>query len=206
MNTFSFNITLYPLYIPLILLLFVGNFTPGPNNIIASYSGFHFGFKKTIPHILGVTFGWPSLILAVNFGLVIIFIEFPVVQRTVEILGSLFLIYLAYTLIKVKSIEEKELQKPMTFLASYFFQFINPKGVVTAIIVVSQFIDTGENFLKDTFVVLSFTLISAFLSICTWTIFGKYLKLLLKNRLRISIFNYLMSFLLLLTVVLFWLN
>ena len=206
MNTFSFNITLYPLYIPLILLLFVGNFTPGPNNIIASYSGFHFGFKKTIPHILGVTFGWPSLILAVNFGLVIIFIEFPVVQRTVEILGSLFLIYLAYTLIKVKSIEEKEVQKPMTFLASYFFQFINPKGVVTAIIVVSQFIDTGENFLKDTFVVLSFTLISAFLSICTWTIFGKYLKLLLKNRLRISIFNYLMSFLLLLTVVLFWLN
>ena len=206
MNIFSFNITLYPLYIPLILLLFVGNFTPGPNNIIASYSGFHFGFKKTIPHILGVTFGWPSLILAVNFGLVIIFIEFPIVQRTVEILGSLFLIYLAYTLIKVKSIEEKELQKPMTFLASYFFQFINPKGVVTAIIVVSQFIDSGENFLKDTFVVLSFTLISAFLSICTWTIFGKYLKLLLKNRLRISIFNYLMSFLLLLTVVLFWLN
>jgi threonine/homoserine/homoserine lactone efflux protein len=206
MNTFGFNITLYPLYIPLILLLFVGNFTPGPNNIIASYSGFHFGFKKTIPHILGVTFGWPSLILAVNFGLVIIFIEFPIVQRTVEILGSLFLIYLAYTLIKVKSIEEKEVQKPMTFLASYFFQFINPKGVVTAIIVVSQFIDSGENFLKDTFVVLSFTLISAFLSICTWTIFGKYLKLLLKNRLRISIFNYLMSFLLLLTVVLFWLN
>ena len=197
---------MYPLYIPLILLLFVGNFTPGPNNIIASYSGFHFGFKKTIPHILGVTFGWPSLILAVNFGLVIIFIEFPIVQRTVEILGSLFLIYLAYTLIKVKSIEEKEVQKPMTFLASYFFQFINPKGVVTAIIVVSQFIDSGENFLKDTFVVLSFTLISAFLSICTWTIFGKYLKLLLKNRLRISIFNYLMSFLLLLTVVLFWLN
>ena len=206
MNTFGFNITLYPLYIPLILLLFVGNFTPGPNNIIASYSGFHFGFKKTIPHILGVTFGWPSLILAVNFGLVIVFMEFPIVQRTVEILGSLFLIYLAYTLIKVKSIEEKEVQKPMTFLASYFFQFINPKGVVTAIIVVSQFIDSGENFLKDTFVVLSFTLISAFLSICTWTIFGKYLKLLLKNRLRISIFNYLMSFLLLLTVVLFWLN
>ncbi len=206
MNTFSFNITLYPLYIPLILLLFVGNFTPGPNNIIASYSGFHFGFKKTIPHILGVTFGWPSLILAVNFGLVIIFIEFPIVQRTVEILGSLFLIYLAYTLIKVKSIEEKEVQKPMTFLASYFFQFINPKGVVTAIIVVSQFIDTGEEFHSRYDCSVSSYLTSAFLSISTWAIFGKYLKLLLKNRLRISIFNYLMSFLLLLTVVLFWLN
>jgi threonine/homoserine/homoserine lactone efflux protein len=133
MNTFSFNITLYPLYIPLILLLFVGNFTPGPNNIIASYSGFHFGFKKTIPHILGVTFGWPSLILAVNFGLAIIFIKFPIVQKILEVLGSLFLIYLAYTLIKAKSIEEKEVDKPMTFLTSYFFQFINPKGVVTAV-------------------------------------------------------------------------
>ena len=206
MNTFSFNITLYSLYIPLILLLFVGNFTPGPNNIIASYSGFHFGFKKTIPHILGVTFGWPSLILAVNFGLVIIFIKFPIVQKILEVLGSLFLIYLAYTLIKVKSIEENEVDKPMTFLTSYFFQFINPKGVVTAMIVVSQFIDSDENFLKETFIVLSFTLVSAFLSICTWTIFGKYLKLLLKNQLWISIFNYLMGILLLLTVVLFWLN
>ena len=206
MNIFSFNITLYPLYIPLILLLFVGNFTPGPNNIIASYSGFHFGFKKTIPHILGVTFGWPSLILAVNFGLVIIFIEFPVVQRTVEILGSLFLIYLAYTLIKVKSIEEKEVQKPMTFLASYFFQFINPKGVVTAIIVVSQFIDTGENFIQDTIVVFTLTLTSAFLSISTWAIFGKYLRSLLSSKLSISLFNYSMASLLVLIVVLFWIK
>ena len=121
------------------LLLFVGNFTPGPNNIIASYSGFHFGYRKTFPHVLGVTFGWPSLVLAVNFGLVIIFAKFPIFQKVIEVLGSFFLIYLAYTLTQTKKITEKEVKKHEKFLTSFFFQFVNPKGVVTATIVVSQF-------------------------------------------------------------------
>jgi len=94
----------------------------------------------------------------------------------------------------------------MTFLASYFFQFINPKGVVTAIIVVSQFIDTGKNFIQDTIIVFVLTLASAFLSISTWAIFGKYLRSLLSSKLSISLFNYSMASLLVLIVVLFWIK
>ena len=46
---------MHPEIISICLFWFVTAFTPGPNNIVASYSGFNFGIKKTIPHILGVT-------------------------------------------------------------------------------------------------------------------------------------------------------
>lgn len=184
--------------------MFVGNFTPGPNNIIASYSGFHFGYRKTFPHVLGVTFGWPSLVLAVNFGLTIIFAKFIIFQKIIEVLGSFFLIYFAYTLIQTKTIIEKEVKKPLTFLTSYLFQFVNPKGVVTATIVVSQFITNEEFFFRDTVIVITCTFISAFLSISTWALFGKYLRILLSTRLSITFFNYLMASFLILIVVLFW--
>jgi len=206
MNISLFSILSYPSFIPLLILLFVGNFTPGPNNIIASYSGFNFGYRRTFPHILGVTFGWPSLVLVVNFGLIILFNKFPIFQKIIEILGSIFLIYLAYTLVQSQTVEEKEIQKPMTFLGSYFFQFINPKGVVTATIVVSQFVSIGEFFFRDTLVVIFSTLFFAFLSISTWAIFGKYLRTLLSGKRSVIFFNYLMASMLILIVILFWIK
>ena len=55
---------MHPEIISICLFWFVTAFTPGPNNIVASYSGFNFGIKKTIPHILGVTFGFTALIVS----------------------------------------------------------------------------------------------------------------------------------------------
>ncbi len=197
---------MYDLFLPLVLLILVGNFTPGPNNILASYSGFHFGLKKTIPLIMAVTFGWPALILTTNFLLIFIFRQYPIVQTILEVLGSVFLIYLAYKLSQTKNIEEKELDKPIRFVPYFFFQFINPKGVVTAIIIVTKFIDSNENFIRDTIIVVSLCCLSAFLSISTWTMFGGYLKTVLTNKTSIAIYHYIMAFLLVMIVVLFWMN
>ena len=197
---------MYDLFLPLVLLILVGNFTPGPNNILASYSGFHFGIKKTIPLIMAVTFGWPALILTTNFVLIFIFRQYPIVQTILEVLGSVFLIYLAYKLSQTKNIEEKELDKPIRFIPYFFFQFIDPKGVVTAIIIVTKFIDSNENFIRDTIIVVSLCCLSAFLSISTWTMSGGYLKTVLKNKTSIAVYHYIMAFLLVMIVVLFWMN
>ena len=197
---------MYDLFLPLVLLILVGNFTPGPNNILASYSGFHFGIKKTIPLIMAVTFGWPALILTTNFVLIFIFRQYPIVQTILEVLGSVFLIYLAYKLSQTKNIEEKELDEPIRFIPYFFFQFINPKGVVTAIIIVTKFIDSNENFIRDTIIVVSLCCLSAFLSISTWTMSGGYLKTVLKNKTSIAVYHYIMAFLLVMIVVLFWMN
>ena len=60
---------MHPEIISICLFWFVTAFTPGPNNIVASYSGFNFGIKKTIPHILGVTLGFLAFKVAKRFTL-----------------------------------------------------------------------------------------------------------------------------------------
>ena len=71
-------------------------FTPGPNNAVASFSGFNFGIKKTIPSILGFWLGYSNLVILINFVLISTFIKYHLIQEIIRILGTLFLIYLAY--------------------------------------------------------------------------------------------------------------
>ena len=89
---------MHPELFSLVLFFFVAAFTPGPNNILASYSGFNFGLKKSVPLILGVTLGVTSMTLLVNFGLILVFKEYPIIQDILKIVGSIFLIYLAQEL------------------------------------------------------------------------------------------------------------
>ena len=87
---------MHPEIISICLFWFVTAFTPGPNNIVASYSGFNFGVIKTIPHILGVTLGFTALIISLIVGLINIFKLYPIIQEVLRYLGSLFLLYVFY--------------------------------------------------------------------------------------------------------------
>ena len=81
---------MYPQFLTLILFGIVTSFTPGPNNIMASHSGFNFGFKKTAPLMLGVIFGWTAMLILMEAGLIIIFQKFEILQLIIKILGSFF--------------------------------------------------------------------------------------------------------------------
>ena len=87
---------MHPEILSLSLFMFVTSCSPGPNNIVASYSGFNFGISKTIPHMLGVIFGFTFLVTVMNFGLINVFQKLPIIQDSLKYMGSIFLIYLAY--------------------------------------------------------------------------------------------------------------
>ena len=87
---------MHPELLSLCLFMFVTSCSPGPNNIVASYSGFNFGVLKTIPHMCGVIFGFTTLVTIMNFGLVNIFQKYPIIQEVLKYTGTIFLIYLAY--------------------------------------------------------------------------------------------------------------
>ena len=97
---------MHPELLSIALFWFVAAYTPGPNNVVASYSGFNFGLSKTIPLILGVTLGFTSLVFFLTVGLINIFKLYPVIQTILRYLGSLFLIYLAYKISFSKISEE----------------------------------------------------------------------------------------------------
>ena len=105
---------MHPEILSISLFWFVTAYTPGPNNVVASYSGFNFGFAKTIPHILGVTLGFTSLVLFLSIGLINIFKLFPIIQIIIKYLGTLFLVYLAYKIAFSKTSDETIKENPVT--------------------------------------------------------------------------------------------
>ena len=196
---------MHPEIISICLFWFVTAFTPGPNNIVASYSGFNFGIKKTIPHILGVTLGFTALIISLIIGLINIFKVYPNIQEVLKYLGTLFLLYLAFKISFSSSDNSSNSENPVKFIETFIFQFLNPKGVIVGIIVVSTYIQVDENYVNYSLQVIILALLFSVTSITSWTLVGRFLRKFATNEKFIKYFNYAMSLLLLLSIITFYL-
>jgi len=196
---------MHPEIFSISLFWFVAAYTPGPNNVVASYSGFNFGIKKTIPHILGTTLGFTSLVLLLTIGLINVFKLFPIIQIVIRYLGTVFLIYLAYKIASSTASDEIKKENPVKFIETFLFQYLNPKGVMVAIIVVSTYVELGENYLNHATQVVALAFLFSSTSITLWTFIGKFLRKFATNDKFIKYFNYAMSGLLLLSIITFYL-
>ena len=196
---------MHPEIFSIALFWFVTAYTPGPNNVVASYSGFNFGIAKTIPHILGVTLGFTSLVLFLTVGLINVFKLFPIIQLIIKYLGTLFLLYLAYKIAFSSGSGEIKKENPVKFIETFLFQYLNPKGVTVAIIVVSTYVELGENYMNYATQVVFLALLFSSTSITLWTFIGKFLRKFATNEKFIKYFNYAMSILLLLSIITFYL-
>ena len=192
---------MHPEIFSIALFWFVTAYTPGPNNVVASYSGFNFGIIKTIPHILGVTLGFTSLVIFLTIGLINVFKLFPIIQVVMKYLGTLFLIYLAYKIATATTSDETKKENPVKFIETFLFQYLNPKGDTVAIIVVSTYVELGENYINYATQVVLLALLFSSTSITLWTFIGKFLRKFATNDKFINYFNYAMSLLLLLSIV-----
>jgi threonine/homoserine/homoserine lactone efflux protein len=190
------------------LLLLLGislslGFTPGPNNTVASYSAFNFGFKKTIPLIMGVGLGYTILVILINFVLISIFKTYPIIQEIIRILGTVFLVYLAYKIATSSASNNEKKINPVTFYDTFVFQFINPKGVMAATTLISKFVDQ-DNYISTSVMVIIVCSLTAFSSITAWTLLGKFLRKFATNNSFIKRFNYVMSVLILVCIIGFY--
>ncbi len=191
--------------VPLILFGIATAFSPGPNNIMTSYTAFNFGFKKAIPTMMGVIFGWTFLFILLQFGSLLVFQKFEIIQSIIKILGSIYLIYIAYKMSFASHTAENKLNpKPITFLNTFFFQFVNPKGIIVGLTAISLFMDTKNNFLRDSIYLTSFWILLAIGSQLSWCMMGKYMRKFATSKKFIKNFNYIMSFLLIVCVILFY--
>ena len=195
---------MHPELLLLIGISFSMGFTPGPNNAVASYSAFNFGLKKTLPIIFGVGLGYTVLVILLIFALISVFQKYPYLQEIIKILGSIFLIYLAYKISFSKRRSNSSAENPVKFYETFFFQFINPKGVMAGITLISKFV-IQEDYINSAITVILVCGITAFLSITSWAFLGKFLRKFATNYKFIKRFNYAMSILLVVCVATFYL-
>ena len=178
-------------------------FTPGPNNAVASFSGFNFGIKKTIPLILGVWLGYTAFVILTNFALISTFIKYPIIQEIIRILGTFFLIYLAYKISFSSLSKDDEKVNPVKFIDTFIFQFLNPKGVMAGITLISKFV-LEDDYFNSSLTVIVVCSVTALTSITTWAFFGKFLRKFATNNNFIKRFNYAMSLLLVVCIIGFY--
>jgi len=188
----------------LILFGIAASFSPGPNNILTSYSAYNFGFKKTVPTMLGVISGWTLLSIFLLFGSTIIFAKFENLQIIIKILGSIYLLFLAFKISFVKNKLEKHIQKPVTFLNTFFFQFVNPKSIIAGSTAVSLFVDLQSNYIRDSIIFVFVMFLVAVGSQTAWCFMGSYLRKFATSEKFVRNFNYTMSFLLIVCVIMFY--
>jgi threonine/homoserine/homoserine lactone efflux protein len=178
-------------------------FTPGPNNAVASYSGCNFGIKNTVPLILGVWWGYTSFVILTNFVLISTFIKYPIIQEIIRILGTFFLIYLAYKISFSSLSKEDKKVNPVKFIDTFIFQFLNPKGVMAGITLISKFV-LEDDYINSSLTVITVCSLTAIASITTWAFLGKFLRKFATNNNFIKRFNYAMSLLLIVCIIGFY--
>ncbi|GLH79435.1 membrane protein [Bradyrhizobium sp. SSBR45G] len=186
------------LLIAFVTFAFVMAFTPGPNNIMLLSSGVTHGFRRTVPHMMGVSFGFAFMVGAVGFGLATVFISYPVLQQVLKYLGAAYLIYLAVVIAFSGSAKADEANPrgPMSFWGAALFQWVNAKGWVMVISTITAYAAIAR-FPANVALQVAISFVMAVASTITWTLFGTALRPLLSSERAVRAFNILMAVLLL---------
>ena len=186
----------YEILLGLTVFALVSSLTPGPNNLMLMASGANFGFRRSIPHMLGVSLGFTLMVLLVGIGLVQIFEAFPVSYTLLKVVSLAYLLYLAWKIATAApaSSGADKAGTPMTFIQAALFQWVNPKAWTMALTAVSVYSPshslTAVAFVAGVFGAINFPCIGV------WTTMGQQLQRILTNPMRLRAFNVSMALLL----------
>jgi threonine/homoserine/homoserine lactone efflux protein len=126
--------------VPFITYTFVMSITPGPNNVMLTASGARFGFRRTLPHILGIGCGFIVQLLAVCAGLSALFTRWPSIQSTLAWVGAAYLVFLGWQMLGSGTAESRDAHHPVSFGQAALFQFLNPKAWVMTVTAATLFL------------------------------------------------------------------
>jgi threonine/homoserine/homoserine lactone efflux protein len=174
----------------------VMSITPGPNNTMLLASGVNFGFRRTLPHMLGITLGCMVMMIAIGLGLGQLFERMPSLFVALQAASVAYLIYLAWKIAMSRSLSiGKGDQRPMTILQAAAFQWVNPKAWMMAVTGVTAFRLSNDLLTNAVFLALAFAIVNL-PSISVWAAFGVGVRRLLSSATVLRAFNWTMAALL----------
>ena len=177
--------------------------TPGPNNIMLLSSGLTYGYKRTIPHALGVVIGFPLMTIFVGLGLGEFFKLYPITFTILKSIGILYLLWLAWKISRStpKFKENDPESQPLKFIPIVLFQWINPKNWIKIITAMSVYVTSVEHATIQIMIITLVFFLTVFISANSWALGGVILKKLIKSDVGIKRFNVIMAILLVLSIV-----
>jgi threonine/homoserine/homoserine lactone efflux protein len=175
------------------LFTLAGAVTPGPNNTISTLSGATFGFRKTLPQMLGVTVGYPLMLAALGLGLGEVFKYVPWLHNAMRYVGAAFLLYLAWKLVRANAPQAAGTARPVGFIEALLFQWLNPKAWSIALGAIAAFTTPGlapPAFLWEVTIFTAVSVLITFPSLVVWCLFGVAISAALKDDRKRRLVNY----------------
>ena len=184
----------------LLVFTFVYSITPGPNNLLLAASGAAFGYRRSLPHMLGVSLGAALLLLVVGCGLCAVFERLPQLHAALKYLGAAYLVWLAWCIARSgKAGHHRAAHQPLRFWQGMALQWINPKTWVMAVGVAATYMPR-DGYLAHLLLAGGLLILVSFPSISVWTLFGQCVAGTLRSPAAIHRFNRTMAGLLLLSL------
>lgn len=186
--------------IALATFCFVSSITPGPNNMMLLASGANFGFRRTLPHLMGVSIGFGAMVLAVGLGVGGIFTTYPALYDVLRFVGAAYMLWLAWRIATAASLGEGTTgAQPMTFLQAAAFQWVNPKAWAISLGAITAFV-SPQDFLAGVLIVTAVFSAVNFPCVASWAGFGVVLRRFLNRPWTLRAFNVTMAALLVLSL------
>jgi threonine/homoserine/homoserine lactone efflux protein len=168
--------------LPFAAYSFVMSITPGPNNVMLTASGATFGFRRTIPHMVGISFGCAVQLLAVCAGLGAVFGRWPELQAALRWIGAAYLLYLGVRMLGGSGPSGASANnRPVTFLEAAIFQFLNPKAWIMTITAATLFLPHDLGLLAAGVYMLAIMVVMNLPCIAVWALFGSSLRRFLER-------------------------
>ena len=185
-----------------ILYCFIVTFTPGPTNIVILSTVHNTGTKKALEYTYGATLAFGLLLLISAMLNTMLIGIIPKVLHLMQVIGSVYMIYLAYQIYKMDSSNSSEKQSG-TFMSGFLMQFLNPKVVLFTMTVIPSYILPYHVTMSTVTISVMVITIIGFLAFITWVLFGTLFKVFLQKQKKPV--NIVMALLLVYATVMIWL-
>lgn len=168
--------------------------TPGPNNLMATASAATFGFRRTVPMMIGVAAGAPVMLLMLGLGVAQAVLAYPPLYEAMRWIGAAYLIWLAWQIATAKPAEVGESDaRPPGFLKAALFQWVNPKAWVLCLSAIATYTQPGPSQLSQILIIGGIFIPMTFFSLAIWAQFGVTMSRWLTSPLRLRLFNWTMA-------------
>lgn len=190
------------------LFCFASCATPGPNNLMLLASGVNYGFKRTLPHMMGINFGFGVMVFLMGLGLAHMFQIYPWLHSYMKWGSIAFMLYLSWKIATshapIDSVNDTDKAKaqPLTWWQAALFQWINPKGWAMGLSAIAAYVPQSNgnaSMLHLTLLAFMFVVINIPVGM-VWTLFGVRLRTWLSSDHNRRGFNYVMALLLVLSL------
>ena len=185
------------LFLALSAFALVSVITPGPNNMMLLASGANFGFRRSIPHMMGIGLGFPAMVLLVGLGVMQIFELWPLAHDLLLAVSVIYMLWLAWKIAHAAPPPEAGAQakgRPLSFVQAAAFQWVNPKAWSMALGAITLYA-AGRDLASVLWVAGCYVVMSL-VSTTSWTVLGREMRRVLNRPARLRAFNWTMAALL----------